>query len=52
MLDTADGGEDDAADQWKVKDADKLKPEVKRVDAEFSKAGYVTFFNPYLFISP
>lgn len=42
VLDTADGGEDDAADQWKVQDADKLRAEVKKVDYEFSKAGYKT----------
>ena len=29
VLDTADGGEDDAADQWKCKDFAKLKEEVK-----------------------
>jgi H+-transporting ATPase len=42
VLDTADGGVDDAADQWKVQDADKLRAEVKKVDYEFSKAGYKT----------
>jgi H+-transporting ATPase len=42
ILDTADGGEDDAADQWKVQDAEKLKAEVKKVDYDFSKAGYKT----------
>ncbi len=42
VLDTADGGVDDAADQWKVHDADKLRAEVKKVDFEFSKAGYKT----------
>jgi H+-transporting ATPase len=42
VLDTADGGEDDAADQWKVHDADKLKADVKKVDYDFSKAGYKT----------
>jgi H+-transporting ATPase len=42
VLDTADGGEDDAADQWKVKDYEKLRAEVKKVDFDFSKAGYKT----------
>lgn len=42
VLDTADGGTDDAADQWKVKDADKLRDSVKKVDYDFSKAGYKT----------
>lgn len=42
VLDTADGGVDDAADQWKVKDADKLRNTVKKVDYDFSKAGYKT----------
>lgn len=42
VLDTADGGVDDAADQWKVQDCEKLRAEVKRVDYEFSKAGYKT----------
>jgi len=42
VLDTADGGVDDAADQWKVQDADKLRGEVTKVDFDFSKAGYKT----------
>jgi H+-transporting ATPase len=42
IVDTADGGVDDAADQWKVKDADKLRDVVKKVDFNFSKAGYKT----------
>lgn len=42
VLDTADGGVDDAADQWKVKDADKLRDTVRKVDYDFSKAGYKT----------
>lgn len=42
VLDTADGGVDDAADQWKVQDAEKLKETVKKVDFDFSKAGYKT----------
>lgn len=42
VLNTADGGEDDAADQWKVEDYDKLYPEVSEIDMNFSKAGYKT----------
>lgn len=42
VLDTADGGKDDAADQWVVEDAEKLRETVKKVDYDFSKAGYKT----------
>lgn len=42
VLDTADGGVDDAADQWVVQDADKLRAIVKKTDLDFSKAGYKT----------
>lgn len=42
VLDTADGGVDDAEDQWKVKGYKDLKDEVKKVDYQFSKAGYKT----------
>jgi len=42
VLDTADGGVDDAADQWKCKDFDLLRETVKKVDYDFSKAGYKT----------
>jgi len=42
VLDTADGGTDDAADQWKVKDHDKLYPTVSKTDVNFSKNGYKT----------
>eukprot|EP01032_Pedospumella_encystans_P012369 gene12369-14317_t len=42
VLDTADGGKDDAADQWVVKDANKLKAVVEKTDYDFSKAGYKT----------
>eukprot|EP01038_Epipyxis_sp_PR26KG_P007486 gene7486-10201_t len=42
VLDTADGGVDDAADQWKVQDSDKLKEIVTKTDYDFSKAGYKT----------
>ncbi len=42
VLDTADGGEDDAEDQWKCDNVVKLRDVVKKVDADFSKAGYKT----------
>lgn len=42
VLDTADGGADDAADQWKCDNFEKLKEIVKKVDVDFSKAGYKT----------
>jgi H+-transporting ATPase len=42
VMDTADGGEDDAADQWKVEGVKELYPEVSEVDMKFSKAGYKT----------
>lgn len=42
VLDTADGTVDDAADQWKCKDVEKLRPIVKKTDYDFSKAGYKT----------
>jgi H+-transporting ATPase len=42
VLDTADGGVDDADDQWKCQDYLKLRDEVKKVDYDFSKAGYKT----------
>jgi len=42
VLDTADGGEDDAADQWKVQKFNELYEVVKKVDIDFSKAGYKT----------
>ena len=42
VLDTADGGADDAEDQWKVDNSAALMPEVKKVDYDFSKAGYKT----------
>jgi H+-transporting ATPase len=42
VLDTKDGGKDDAADQWEVKDAVKLREVVEKTDVHFSKAGYKT----------
>jgi len=42
VLDTSDGGADDAEDQWKVKGYKELRDEVKKVDYQFSKAGYKT----------
>jgi H+-transporting ATPase len=42
VLDTADGGVDDAADQWKVDNLEQLYPEVSKLDKNFSKAGYKT----------
>ena len=42
VIDTADGGEDDAADQWKVENFKSLIPTVVKVDRDFSKAGYKT----------
>jgi H+-transporting ATPase len=41
-MDTADGGEDDALDQWKVENYKEMSPEVSRADIDFSKAGYKT----------
>lgn len=42
VIDTADGGKDDADDQWEVENLASLKPEVKKVDYDFSKRGYKT----------
>ena len=42
VIDTADGGEDDAADQWKVENYKSLIEKVVGVDLKFSKAGYKT----------
>jgi H+-transporting ATPase len=42
VLDTADGGVDDAADQWKCDNYTALKEIVKKTDYDFSKAGYKT----------
>ena len=42
VLDTADGGEDDAEDQWKCENVAQLKPIVSKTDFDFSKAGYKT----------
>jgi H+-transporting ATPase len=42
VLDTADGGVDDAGDQWKVENLEELYPRVCEIDMNFSKAGYKT----------
>jgi H+-transporting ATPase len=42
VLDTADGGEDEAEDQWTCDRFAELKPIIKKVDFDFSKAGYKT----------
>lgn len=42
ILDTEDGGVDDAADQWKCEGYKELKDTIKKVDYDFSKAGYKT----------
>jgi len=42
VLDTTDGGQDDAEDQWQVQGVNELRPEVKKVDYDFSKRGYKT----------
>ena len=42
VLDTSDHGVDDAADQWKVENLEKIRDQVLKVDYDFSKAGYKT----------
>ena len=42
ILDTTDGGEDDAEDQWKCENYDKIEPIIKKVDFDFGLAGYKT----------
>jgi len=42
VIDTADGGVDDAADQFKVEGLDQIRDTVKKVDLDFSKKGYKT----------
>eukprot|EP01038_Epipyxis_sp_PR26KG_P008642 gene8642-11682_t len=42
VIDTADGGEDGAEDQWKVENCKDIKPHAAKVDKDFSKAGYKT----------
>ncbi len=42
ILDTSDGGTDDAADQWTVKDLATVKPIVDKIDKDFSSNGYKT----------
>lgn len=42
VLNTADGGEDDADDQWKVENLSELYPVVSETDHDFSRKGYKT----------
>ena len=42
VADTAEGFKDDAEDQWKVENYDKLIQQIKKTDLAFSKAGYKT----------
>ena len=42
VIDTADGGEDDAEDQFKVDGLENIKSTVHKVDFDFSKKGYKT----------
>lgn len=37
MMNTADGGVDDAADQWVVENYKEMSPEVNKADKDFSK---------------
>lgn len=40
VMNTADGGVDDAADQWVVEDFKEMSPEVAKADKDFSKVSY------------
>jgi H+-transporting ATPase len=42
ILNTEDGGKDDAEDQWKCDRFEELENEIKKVDVEFSEKGYKT----------
>jgi H+-transporting ATPase len=42
LVDTMNGGEDDAVDQWKVEDYEEMLVEVENIDRKFSLAGYKT----------
>ena len=43
MLDTRDGGEDDADDQWQCEGIETgLKKVIQTIDYKFSKSGYKT----------
>jgi H+-transporting ATPase len=42
VIDTAQGGVDDAEDQWSVEHAKELLPSVQKIDSNLSKAGYKT----------
>lgn len=37
VMNTADGGVDDAADQWMVENFKEMSPEVAKADKDFSK---------------
>ena len=42
VMDTADGGQDDAEDQWKVDNLDALTKQMYDIDHDFGKRGYKT----------
>jgi len=42
VIDTAEGGVDDADDQWCCENAKQLLPDVQEIDTKLSKAGYKT----------
>jgi H+-transporting ATPase len=42
ILNTEDGGRDDAEDQWKCDDYEQLEGTIKQIDEDFSKNGYKT----------
>lgn len=42
VMNTADGGVDDAADQWMVENFKEMNPEVAKADKDFSKVCYST----------
>jgi H+-transporting ATPase len=42
VMNTADGEEDDSADQWVVENYDVINADIKQKDLDFSKAGYKT----------
>ena len=41
VMNTADGGADDAADQWMVEDFKEMNPLVAKADMDFSKVPYL-----------
>lgn len=42
VIDTENGGVDDASDQWKVDGVERVYPEVSKIDYDLSKSGYKT----------